>query len=248
VLPGSTFEPPAPAAASQARRVALIAGAVVAVIAIALVTMFLARGPSHAKKPSVTPAESVATPPAVNPAAHKPAHTPAQQGNALAGQIASKLPVALASTALLRSGGDVYAVGGTGPDGKPVDGIWRIGLASGKVASAGTFVEPLAAAGVARRGGVLYFAGGWTGTKLATAVLRWVPGQSPTLVARLPVALRGASAGFAGSVLYVTKGNATYAVDVRTGSVTSAAHAPSKLAGAGSNLTYLAQSLLASRG
>jgi hypothetical protein len=244
VLPGSVFEPPVADASSQARRVGVIGGVVVSVIAIAGVTLFLARGPSPAKAPAVTAPRTVtaATPPPVQ----KP--TPAQQSQTLAGTIAAKLPVALASTALVRVGGDVYAVGGTGPGGKPVDGIWRIDLATGKVTSAGTFVEPLADEAVAQRGGVLYLAGGWTGTKSATAVLRWVPGQAPTLVARLPVALRGASGGFVGNVLYVTKGKTTYAVDTRSGSVTSVAHAPASLAAAGSNLAYLSQSLLAARG
>ena len=247
VLPGSTWEPPVPVATSHARRVALAAGAAVVIGGIALATALLAHGPSHTKTQAVTSAVTSTAPPVSRPATtHRV--TAAQQAAALAGRVASRLPVALASTALVRSAGAVYAVGGVGRDGRPSDGIWKIDLATGTVVRDGSFVEPLTDAAIARRGGVLYLAGGWTGTKLASAVLRWVPGQSSTLVARLPVAVRGASAGFSGDLLYVSKGSTRYAVDVTSGTVTTAAHVPSKLAAAGSNLAYLGQSLLATRG
>lgn len=215
---------------------ALVVGGAVGVGGIALGTVLLARasGHAHAKTPAVV-ATSV-------PAQRPPHPTRAEQARASAERIAAALPVALDSTALLRVGGTLYAVGGTARDGKPTAAIWRIDLAGGHARRVASFIEPLADAGVARRGGVLYLAGGWTGQKLATAVLRWSPGEAAVLVARLPVAMRGASAGFAGGSLYVAKGSNIFAVDVATGTVAQASALPRKLRGKDSNLDYLIQS------
>src|SRR5262249_35895619 len=116
--------------------------------------------------------------------------------------IAARLPVALESAALVGTGGNVYVVGGA-VHGRPTDSIWQIDPAKGSIRRYGRFIEPLADSAVARRAGALYLAGGWTGEKRATAVLRWVPGQADTLVARLPVSVRGGKAAFVGDLLYV---------------------------------------------
>jgi sugar lactone lactonase YvrE len=110
---------------------------------------------------------------------------------------------------------------------------------------AGHFIEPLADAGAVGRGGSLYLAGGWTGVKVATAVLRWSPGQTAALVARLPVGLRAASAAFIGGRLYVNGGTppAVFVVDLSSGTVVRAATIPPQLRRPVTNLEYLAAAL-----
>jgi hypothetical protein len=176
------------------------------------------------------------------PATPKP--TPQQLARAAAVKLAAKLPVSLESAALLRVGGTLYVVGGKSRNGgKPTDAVLAVDLATGKVRSGDHFIEPLADAGSATQAGSLYVAGGWTGAKAATAVLRWSPGKATALVARLPVALRSASAAFAGGRLFVTGGSprVVFAVDVNSGAVVRAA-VPPALRNASSNLDYLTRS------
>jgi len=174
----------------------------------------------------------------------KPKPTKSQLARAASVKLAAKLPVSLESAALLRVGGILYIVGGKAQHGgKPTDAVLRVDLATGRVRSAGHFLEPLADAGAAPQAGVLYLAGGWTGEKVATAVLRWSPGKSATVVTRLPVALRSASAAFAGGRLYVTGGSpeSVFAVDVHSGKVVRAT-LPGALRKPSSNLDYLTRS------
>src|SRR5581483_7792723 len=79
--------------------------------------------------------------------------------------------------------------------------------------------------GAAAIGGTAYVAGGYTGTKLATAVLAF-RGGAPTVAARLPVGLRYAGVAALDGVLYVAGGvtpngdsDAVYAFDPATRSV-----------------------------
>jgi hypothetical protein len=170
----------------------------------------------------------------------RPSREDAARASALA--LASHLPVTLASTALLRVGSSLYAVGGTTKNGSVSDRIWRLNIATGSVAPAGTFVEPLTDSASAVRGGVLYLVGGWTGTQVATGVLRWTPAQSSALVARLPGGHRGGSAAFIGGRLYAAGGSPAraFAVDVDTASVTTVSSPPKRLATqAAANLAYL---------
>jgi hypothetical protein len=234
--------PPPDRAALPARgrpRIALVVAGVVILGLIFFAGVMLSHGPSRAKVAS-TPS-TAASVPASTPAGTRP--TAQQRAHAAAVKLAAKLPVALESAALFRVGKNLYVVGGTARHGgKPTDAILRIDLASGRVRAAGNFIEPLTDAGAASRGGALYLAGGWTGAKLATAVLRWSPGTTATVVTRLPVAVRGASAAFVGDRLYVAGGSprAVFAVDVGTGKVVRVATAPPQLRRQGSNLDYLA--------
>jgi hypothetical protein len=188
--------------------------------------------PSSAASPTTT----AASPP---PAPAKP--SAAELRLQAARRIVARLPVELESAALLRNGGSIYVVGGA-EHGRPSDSIWQIDPANGRVRPFGRFIEPLTEAAVARRGGALYLAGGWTGEKQATAVLRWVPGQADTLVARLPVSVRGGRAAFVGGLLYVAGGTPrqVFAVDVASGTVTTVAKEPRAVGSAPSNLDYLA--------
>jgi hypothetical protein len=128
--------------------------------------------------------------------------------------------------------GTVYAIGGE-HGATPADEILRLEPSARGAVPAGTFVEPLAEAGVATRGGSAYLVGGWTGTKYATAVLRFTPPSREDLVARLPEGLRSPAVALAGHTLWVAGGRTqaglsrqVYAVDIDTGHVTSAGRLP----------------------
>jgi hypothetical protein len=248
MIPGSvsaTRDPVVPppvrdrAVAARGRpRLRLVAVVVLVLGLIFFVGVMVSHGPSRTKVTSTpsTPAHA----PVRHHAAPKP--TAQQLAHAAAVKLAAKLPVALDSAALIRLGKNLYLVGGKARHGgEPTDAILRIALPSGRVRLAGHFIEPLTDAAAARRGGFLYLAGGWTGAKVATAVLRWSPGEAATVVARLPVALRGASAAFVGGRLYVAGGapRAVFAVDVRSGKVVRATTLPPQLRRQASNLDYL---------
>jgi outer membrane protein assembly factor BamB len=101
---------------------------------------------------------------------------------------------------------------------------------------AGRLGEPLSDLGAATVGGTTYLVAGYTGSRYATAVLRFRPGRHPTVAARLPSGLRYAGVTALGSKLYVAGGltlagpsRAVYAVDPRTRSVTKLATLPRPL-------------------
>ena len=76
----------------------------------------------------------------------------------------------------------------------------------GATRKAGSIGEPLSDLGAATVGGRTYLVGGYTGTKFATAVLRFSPGTPPTVVARLPAGLRYAGVAAINGTLYVAGG------------------------------------------
>jgi hypothetical protein len=260
VIPGTTLRSVKPAgervpASSRVLPVALALGGGLALVAGAVVLFARGSGATHDAAPaSVTASTPATTPaPALVPAPHAsppltPPHLSAEQrARAAARRLASHLPVALDSTALLRIGSKLYAVGGVSRSGSLTDAIWELDLRTGRVSPGGQFVEPLTGAASASRGGELYLAGGWTGEKLATGVLRWSPGHSSSLVTRLPSALRGASAAFVGGTLYVVSANGSeaFAVDVEAGTLTRVSKVPRALAKPPSNLEVLSEAVLA---
>jgi len=259
VIPGTTLRSAEPAgerapASARVLPVALALGGGLAVVALAVVIFGLGSGGSHHAAPA--PAVSVAAPtPAPTPVEHTspaltaPALTARQRARAAAKRMAARLPVALDSTALLRVGSKLYTVGGVSRSGSLTDAIWELDLRTGRVSRGGHFVEPLTAAGAASRGGELYLAGGWTGEKLATGVLRWSPGHSSELVTRLPNALRGASAAFVGGTLYVVTADRSqvFSVDVESGTLTAVTKAPPALGKPPSNLDVLTDAVLAAK-
>lgn len=253
VLPGSVLRSAEPAHEHDppSQRVFPVAaglGGGLALIAVAIVLLSRGGGGHAVSEPAHTVGRSVpvvvkpAPTPAVNPAPARPRITAAQHARAAAVRLASRLPVKLETAALLPVGSTVYVVGGTSRTGTPSNGIWQLDLRTGKVTSAGTFIEPLTGAAAASRDGVLYIAGGWTGSTLATGVLRWSPGQSSSLVTRLPAGLRDAHAAFVGPTLYVAGGSThqSYAVDVAAGSVSVVTKVPPSAARRTSNLSLLA--------
>ena len=244
-----------PVAAALGGGLALIAGAGIIYDRTATTGGHATATPPAATTSAQAPVQA---PPVSAPVVHAPLKPPprlggtravsaADRAHSAAVALAARLPVRLESTALLVAGATAYAVGGTARDGTPSDGIWQIDLKTKKVTPAGRFVEPLTDAAAATRGGVLYLAGGWTGAKLATGVLRWSPGQADALVTRLPVALRGAHAAFVGKTMYVVAAHGSaYAVDVDAGSVSAVASPPAGAA-ARSNLAALVAALRAAQ-
>ena len=245
-------QPAAPAGAgSRSVLIAVCVAGAPAILITAGVLLFARGSGSHPQRLNpiaaptqpapVTSAAAPAPPAPAQPSLRPPSTSAASRARAAALHLAARLPVKLATTALLRLGSSVYAVGGTTRDGTPSDGIWRLDLKTGQVTSAGRFIEPLTGAAAATRAGVLYLAGGWTGSQLATGILRWSPGQSSSLVTRLPVALRDGSAGFVGGKLYVAGGSPrqVYEVDVDAGTLTVTSTEPQQLSAAPSNLDVL---------
>jgi hypothetical protein len=253
VLPGTklrSVEPAEEHVAPSARTlpVVLAVGGGLALIAGAVLLFGRGTGGAHHEAPAAAPAPAPAS---STPLEHRsrPHLTAQQRARAAARRLAGRLPVALDSTALLRVGSKLYAVGGVLPGGSLTDAIWEIDLRTGRVSRGGRFVEPLTGAAAASRGGELYLAGGWTGETLATGVLRWSPGQSSQLVTRLPHALRGASAAFVGGKLYVVTadGGEAFQVDVQSGTLTTASKTPPALATPASNLDVLTEAVLAAK-
>jgi hypothetical protein len=244
VRPGGAYGPLTPAAppAHSRRRLLVTVGAAAVIALLAYGGVQLVHAPGRAQVArSPAPVRSIPT-----HRTAKPQPTPQQRAHAAALRLVARLPVTIGSAALLRRGAIAYLVGGEPRlGGKPTDGVWRIDLATGRVRAVGHFIEPLADAGSASRAGVLYLAGGWTGEKVATAVLRWSPGGVATVVARLPVGLRRATAGFDGAGrLFVAGGSPrkVFVVDIGSGKVGRAATLPRKLRGKDSNLDYPVQS------
>src|SRR5436190_3772870 len=260
VIPGTTLRSVEPArervpASSRVLPVALALGGGLALLAGAVVLFARGSGGTHDAAPApvtVSTAEPAPAPVAAQHASPSltPPHLSAEhRARAAARRLASRLPVALDSTALLPIGSKLYAVGGVSRSGSPTAAIWELDLRTGRISPGGQFVEPLTGAASASRGGELYLAGGWTGEKLATGVLRWSPGHSSSLVTRLPSALRGASAAFVGGTLYVVTadGSEAFAVDVEAGTLTRVSKVPQALAKPPSNLEVLSEGVLAAK-
>ena len=138
------------------------------------------------------------------------------------------LPVATHDAAAVRLGRSVYLFGGGEQVSSPA--IDRVDPATGRAVRAGSIGEPLSDLGAVSLGGSAYLVGGYTGSRFATAVLRYRPGKTPALVARLPVGLRYAGVASLGGRIYVAggvttsgEGSAVYAVDIRTRTVTQVA-------------------------
>jgi hypothetical protein len=165
-------------------------------------------------------------------------------GLVLAGRFGGKLvPVARlsrprASAQVFALGGNLYVLGGE-QGNRPADDVLRIDLATGHGRTVARFVEPLAEAGVVTRGKAAYLAGGWTGEKYATAILKFTPPSTVSLVARLPEGTRAPAVALLGRKLYVAGGrteqglsNKAYVIDLVSGKITTLPPLPHPVAGA----------------
>jgi outer membrane protein assembly factor BamB len=147
---------------------------------------------------------------------------------------AGRLPAATHDAAAEPVGQHVYLFGG----GQAVstDSVVRIDPGRG-ARRAGSLGEPLSDLGAATIGHAAYLVGGYTGSRYATAVLRFRPGHSPLVVARLPAGLRYAAVAAVGKKIYVAGGltvsgesRAVLAVDPATGKVSRVATLPAPIA------------------
>ena len=171
-------------------------------------------------------------------------------------RLVGRLPVpthdaaaAFAGSFASETGNSAYLFGG----GQTVstDAVVRVNPRTGVAHAAGSLGEPLSDLGAATVNGTAYIVGGYTGSRFATAVLRFSPGHSPQLVTRLPAGLRYAGVAALDGKIYVaggltTSGNSrsVFAVDPSRRTVTRAATLPAPtahgaLAALGSRLIFV---------
>jgi len=146
-----------------------------------------------------------------------------------------RLPVPTHDAAAAVIGRSVYLFGGGEQVSSPA--IVRVDPATGRAVRAGTIGEPLSDLGAVSIGGTAYLVGGYTGSRFATAILRYRPGKQPAVLARLPVGLRYAGVAALDGRIYVAGGvttsgesTAVYSVDVRTKTVAQVATLPTAVA------------------
>jgi hypothetical protein len=144
---------------------------------------------------------------------------------------AGTLPTATHDAAAALAGRSAYLFGGGQAVSTPA--IVRIDPATGSAQAAGTIGEPLSDLGAATVNGKTYLVGGYTGSRFATAVLRFRPGHTPALVTRLPAGLRYAGVAALGRKMFVAGGlttsgdsSAVLSVDPANGAVRHIATLP----------------------
>ena len=147
---------------------------------------------------------------------------------------AGRLPVPTHDAGAALAGRSAYLFGGGEAVSTPA--VVRVDPTTGAARPAGNIGEPLSDLGAATIGGTAYLVGGYTGTRYATAVLRFRPGRPPGLVTRLPAGLRYAGVAALGGRIYVAGGlttagpsRAVYAIDLAAGTVTRVATLPTPL-------------------
>jgi len=141
-----------------------------------------------------------------------------------------RLPVPTHDAAAAVLGRSVYLFGGGETTSSPA--IVTVSP-TGRARLSGTIGEPLSDLGAVGTGRTAYLVGGYTGARYATAILRFRPGRTSSVAARLPVGLRYAGVAIASGRIYVAGGvtttgtsDAVYAYDISTGMVTQAATLP----------------------
>ena len=115
-----------------------------------------------------------------------------------------RLPTPTHDAAAALLGRNVYLFGGG--QATSVDAVVRVDPQTGHAVAAGRIGEPLSDLGAAVVGGKAYLVGGYTGSKYATAVLRY-PGAK--VVSRLPTGTRYAGVAALGGRIYVAGGLTT---------------------------------------
>jgi outer membrane protein assembly factor BamB len=146
-----------------------------------------------------------------------------------------RLPAQTHDAAAALSGRNAYLFGGG--ESVSTSAIVRVDPATGAAGPAGSIGEPLSDLGAATVDGKTYLVGGYTGSRFATAVLRFSPGRTPILVTRLPAGLRYAGVAALDGKIYVAGGLTTagetsqvLAVDPARRTVTRVATLPEPLA------------------
>jgi hypothetical protein len=133
-------------------------------------------------------------------------------------RLAGTLPVATHDAALAVVGHEAFVFGGG--QLASTDAVVQIDPRTGAARSFGSLGEPLSDLGAASVGDKAYLVGGYTGARYATAVLRFRPGHTPSVVARLPAGLRYAGVSVLHGAIYIAGGvtpagesDAVFAVD-----------------------------------
>ena len=146
-----------------------------------------------------------------------------------------RLPTPTHDAAAALAGRNAYLFGGGEAVSSPA--VVRVDPATGAASPAGSLGEPLSDLGATDVGNTTYLVGGYTGSRFATAVLRFRPGRAPTVVARLPTGLRYAGVTALNGKIYVAGGLTTsgeistvYAVDPARRTVRRIATLPAPLA------------------
>jgi len=158
-----------------------------------------------------------------------------------------KLPAPTHDAAAALLGRFVYLFGGG--QSSSVDAVVRVER-SGAARMLAHLDEPLSDLGAAVVGGKAYLVGGYTGSRFASAVLRYGGGGTTSVVARLPAGTRYAGVAALGDRIAVAGGitpsgtsSAVYLVDPRSGTVRRGATLPAPEAHAGmaalGNVLYL---------
>jgi len=144
-------------------------------------------------------------------------------------------PAPTHDAALAAAHGTAFLLGGG--EATSSDAVVQINPRTGTAHVAGTLGEPLSDLGATTIGDSVYIAGGYTGSRYATAVLRLRPGRPPALVARLPVGLRYAGVAALHGTIYIAGGmtttgasDAVFAVDPRGRTVRRVGTLPSPVA------------------
>jgi hypothetical protein len=115
-------------------------------------------------------------------------------------RLAGRLPTPTHDAGAALLGNSVYLFGGG--QASSVSAVSRVTLA-GKASPAKAIGEPLSDLGAVEIGGKAYLVGGYTGSRYASAILRYPSGS---VVARLPQGTRYAGVAAIGSTIYVAGG------------------------------------------
>jgi outer membrane protein assembly factor BamB len=157
-------------------------------------------------------------------------------------RLVGRLPVPTHDAAAAFAGSFASEVGNSaylfgGGQAVSTDAVVRVDPRTGAARAAGSLGEPLSDLGAATVNGTAYIVGGYTGSRFATAVLRFSLGRSPQVVTRLPAGLRYAGVASLGGRIYVAGGlttsgdsRAVLAVDPARRTVTRVASLPAPTA------------------
>ena len=119
-------------------------------------------------------------------------------------RVVGHLPQPTHDAAAVVLGGSVYLFGGGQSVSMP--SVVRVEPGSGRVAEAPALDEPLSDLGAVTIGGRAYLVGGYTGTRFASAVLRYLPHGGTVTLARLPRGTRYAGVTALGRTIFVAGG------------------------------------------
>jgi N-acetylneuraminic acid mutarotase len=150
-------------------------------------------------------------------------------------------------------GGRVYVFGGG--QFTQYDHILTYDPRTNSIQTAGSLPRPASDVAVTGDGSTGYVIGGFDGINWLNTVLAFTPGDSPRILARLPVALRYAAAAAVGGYVLVAGGStptglsdAIYRINPSTGAVSVLGHLPAGVTHAGAGVIGSTMYLVGGRG